>query len=198
MPVAQPVRRVLACAAFVAVSTAWSSELQAEDRGLSKSTVELSTAASFTSSKDEGGDENFTVLNLPVRAGVFLTRSLSAEGELGLSRVSYGGNSSTGVLFSGSMLYHLRPAARTTPFLIAGAGIGNGFEYLGVVADSDTTVKTLHAGGGIKARIGDSAAFRVEYRFTHATAGRDSNFVLGGGSALNNHRVLIGLSIFVH
>jgi opacity protein-like surface antigen len=197
MSVESTAGRVLVCAAFGAVLAVWPGRVQAEDQGLSKGTLELSTAASFSSFKSEGSDDSVTVINLPARLGIFATRNLSGEAELALTRVSYDGRSSTAVVGSGSALWHFQPAARTVPFLIAGAGIGNGFDYLGTLTKIEgTTIKTLHAGAGIKARVGDSAAFRIEYRFTHAM-GSGGEFD-DENTSFNTHRVFIGISLFTH
>ena len=91
--------------------------------------------------------------------------------------------------FAGSALYHFLPQARLVPFLIAGGGIGNGLVLRGTVdGEGDGTALSWHAGAGVKARVGDAAAFRIEYRLTH---GMDSWL------RLDDHRVLIGLSVFV-
>ena len=57
----------------------------------------------------------------------------------------------------------------------------------------------MHAGAGVKAKVGEKAAFRAEYRFTHMSGHND-----GGGLAseafynqLNSHRLFVGLSVFL-
>ncbi len=102
---------------------------------------------------------------------------------------------SVGALVSGHLLCHFQPAARTTPFLLAGAGIGNGREILGVVADSGTTIKAFHAGGGIKTFLSRRAAIRLEYRFTHAS-GSDNGDPFRDATRVNTHRVFVGISVF--
>src|SRR5215510_10039809 len=116
---------------------------------LQKGRIELSTSFSFSHLSE--GDESLTTLNIPVRAGYFVSDRVSLEGELLASHLSAGnGADQDGILGSGNVLFHFNPKATATPFLLAGAGIGNGVEYLGIVADEDHTVTTLNAGIGVK------------------------------------------------
>lgn len=171
--------------------------LAAEKEELTRGTVEFSTAASFTNFKSEG-DDSYTIVNLPLRVGYFATPHLSIEGELALSYIGLGGegdDNSVGALVSGHLLYHFQPAGRTTPFLLAGAGVGNGVEFFGVVGDAHTTIKAFHAGAGIKTFLGRRAAVRLEYRFTHAT-GSDNADPFRDDTRVNTHRVFVGISVF--
>ena len=163
---------------------------------LSRGRLELSTSASFNSIQEGDGGESLSALNLPTRLGYFVTDRLALEGELGFTHISGDGEGQTGALFSGNVLYHFGQAS-VRPFLLAGAGIGNGFDYFGLVVDTDSTVKTFNAGAGLKALMGERAALRLEYRFTRAS-GSGENF--GDFSTpdehVNNHRVLVGVSLF--
>jgi opacity protein-like surface antigen len=172
-----------------------------EPVGLARGRVEFSTGASFTNLKESGDDDSLTVFSLPLRAGFLLTDHFGLEGEVLATHLSYGGDeeSQSGVLFSGSALYHLRPQARTTPFLLVGGGAGNAVEYFNTLAaDADRTVTTLHAGVGMKSFLGRRAALRAEYRFTRYSGGDRSSFGDIGfvDSAVNVHKVFAGISLF--
>jgi hypothetical protein len=127
--------------------------------------VEISTAMSFSSSRDEGSDESISLLNLPVRAGYFVTRRLELEAEALLTRVSYDDDSSTGYQVGGHALYHFGEG-RVVPFVLAGASVGDSADIFGVLLpEGEETVTSLRAGAGVKAFLGRRAALRAEYRF---------------------------------
>jgi opacity protein-like surface antigen len=168
--------------------------------GLAPGRVELSTAASFTHFKEGDSDESFTVVSLPLRAGILLTRSFGLEGEVLATHIDFGGDDSdngTGVLFSANALYHFTPEGRTTPFVLVGGGVGNAEEFLNIAYKADRTVTAFHAGAGIKTFVSRRAALRLEYRFSHYSGGeRSSEFFSGEDPSTNLHKVLVGISIF--
>jgi opacity protein-like surface antigen len=201
MPGARSWRGFLVGGGLLALGTAPSPVGAAPERGLSRGMLELSTAASFASTKESGDDESLTLLNVPVRVGYFVTRSLSFEGELGFSHLQFDDqeDSSTGILASALALYHFRPASRTTPFLLAGAGVGNSFEYFGLLYDADKTIKAVHVGAGIKTLLGRRAAFRAEYRFTHSWGTKETRFdsmTFKDEDRIDTHRLFVGISVF--
>ncbi len=172
-----------------------------EDVGVAKGRVELSTSATLNVMKEGGEfDESVTVLNLPVRAGYFVTDHVSLEGEVLATLFSADGDNETGALVSGSALYQFMPKGRTTPFLLVGGGIGNGVEYINNFAmDADRTVKAVHAGAGFKTFLGRRAAFRTEYRFTHYSGSKEvgmGSFSYSDDLDVNVHKVFVGMSLF--
>jgi opacity protein-like surface antigen len=191
---------------FVAAVIAFSAAVPAraaddEARGaLAPGRVELSTAASFTSFDQGGGEDSLTVLSVPLRVGYLVTRSLALEGEVLATHVDFGGGDSdngTAGLFSANALYHFNPEGRTSPFLLVGGGVGNGQEVFTVAFDVDRTVTALHAGAGIKTFLSRRAALRLEYRFTRYSGGESSNeFFTVEHPATGLHKVLVGFSVF--
>jgi opacity protein-like surface antigen len=166
---------------------------------LGKGRVEFSTSASFSNLKEKDERDSLTVFNLPLRGGYFVTDRLSLEAELLTTRLSSGRETNTGVLFSGSALFHFNTRGRTTPFLLAGLGIGNAVEYLSLAADADTTVTALHGGLGLKTFLGRHAAFRGEYRFSRYSGTKESGvnpFAREDDVGANVHKVFVGISLF--
>jgi opacity protein-like surface antigen len=178
---------VLGAVALLGVPPVWADG----DTGVAKGKVELSTAASF-SYLSAGDSDDFSVLNLPVRIGYFLTDRLAVEAEVLATLVFSEGESETGASVSGLALFHFKPRRRLTPFLLLGAGVGNAVEAFGVAGDTGETVTAFHAGGGLKAFVGDRAAFRLEYRFTHNAVGGDEFY----DQDVDSHRIFVGISLF--
>jgi opacity protein-like surface antigen len=167
-----------------------------EPIGVRKGMVELSTAASFGYTKESGdGNDDLTAIQVPFRVGFFLTDRLGLEGEVLLSHLDLGfGDASTGFIGSGNLVFHLSPKSRTTVFLLAGGGAGNAVEFATLASDAETTVTTLQAGLGLKSFLGNRAALRLEYRFSHCSGDEPDPF--SSGVSLNNHKLLFGFSVF--
>jgi hypothetical protein len=171
---------------------------QETERTLERGRVELSTAASFNSTRGEGEDESYSVLNLPARVGWFATRRVELEGEVLLSHFSGDGDGETGVVGSGRVLYHFGDGARVAPFVFAGGGIGNAAELLGHAVDAARTVRHWELGAGVKFFAGPRAAFRLDYRFARFAVAADDDFEFDlGGDHTNTHRVFAGISLFL-
>ena len=195
--------------ALLAATMAGPAPLPQDDSGpgwaspLRKGAVELSTAASFTSSSEgeEDDDDSISLLNVPLRLGVLVTRRLELEAEGQLSSISYEGDSITGYQLGGHALYHFGEG-RVVPFLLVGAGIGDSADFFGVlVDDSDQTITSLRAGAGIKAFLGRHAAFRAEYRFVRYSLDAerfdfDSQAPRFETIHPTQHRVFTGISLF--
>ena len=172
---------------------------------LRQGAVELSTAASLTSTNDgdDDGDDDgsVTVVNLPLRVGYMVTRRLELEAEGQLSRLSYGDDSQTGHQLGGHVLYHFGEG-KVVPFVLAGASVGDSADFFGVlVGDEDQTITSLRAGAGLKAFLGRRAAFRAEYRFLRYSleeARFDPEFSTERMETVHptQHRFFAGLSIF--
>jgi opacity protein-like surface antigen len=170
---------------------------------LRRGAVELSTAASFSSSSssDSGDEGSVSVLNLPLRVGYMVTRRLELEAEGQLTHVSYDGPSLTGHQLGGHALYHFGEG-KVVPFVLAGASVGDSADFFGVlVGDEDQTITSLRAGAGLKAFLGRRAAFRAEYRFLRYSleeARFDPEFSTERMETVHptQHRFFAGLSIF--
>lgn len=182
-------RGVLAMVFVGAVASAAAAET--EDV-LQRGRIELGTDVSLSVSSDSGEDAR-TEIRVPLRLGVMVTDRLELEGEMLLSYYDLGSDEgSTGVIAAGHALYHFKTSERAYPYLLAGAGYGNGAEFLGAIIDAgnvDTTV--LRAGVGVKTFLGRRASLRAEYRY--------SRFRWSQGvhtENLNNHKVLVGFSVW--
>lgn len=151
---------------------------------------ELGASLSYTSLKSSGGGTD-SVLVLPVRFGYFVWKGLEIEPEVFITSFDPGG---AGFNLNGNVAYHFKVAGRLVPFVLAGVGVGNGFTAgLTVYEQTDATAFLINGGVGAKYVIGNVAAFRAEYRYTH------NRMTKGGGLLIQNlniHQILVGLSVF--
>lgn len=151
---------------------------------------ELSTSASMWNVKYEG-EETETVLNLPLRIGFFIYKGLEIEPELFLTIPEETEN--TGYLILGNLSYNFKAADRLMFFVLGGAGFGNSAQTFSYVGDWELNITAFNFGAGMKFLVGDSAAFRIEYRFTkyHGENG-------GWWGELNrtDNNIFIGFSLF--
>ncbi len=151
---------------------------------------ELGTAFSFSSFKTSGSTESDSFLSIPLRFGYFVWRGLEIEPELMLAKFSPG---DAHFNLSGNLSYNFKTAGPLVPFLLAGAGFGDGFAVGPLVEGSTSTTATLlNGGGGVKYVIGGTAAVRAEYRYTH-------NRMKKGGLLIQNlnvHQFFVGISLF--
>ncbi|MDI6698694.1 MAG: outer membrane beta-barrel protein [Candidatus Saccharicenans sp.] len=91
-------------------------------------------------------------------------------------------------------VYNFKTSTSFRPFLLAGPGINNGIRYGFVMeADDDLSGLALNAGGGLKYLIGNNAAFRFEYRYTHNRLKWELYYEK---ESFNHHQFLVGLSLF--
>jgi opacity protein-like surface antigen len=151
---------------------------------------ELGAAVSYTSYKFSGGTESEYVYNLPVRVGYYIWKGLEIEPEIMLTKFK---GSDTGYLLSGNVAYNFKTTGSLQPFVLAGIGFGNGFAIANLVeGDTDFNATVINFGGGLKFLVGNSAAIRVEYRYTH------NHLTASGYEAenLNIHQFLMGFSVF--
>jgi len=152
---------------------------------------ELGTAFSFSSFKFSDDTESDTLLSLPLRFGYFVWKGLEIEPELMLMKFE---GSDTVYNLSGNLSYNFKTSGKLLPFVLAGAGIGNGIAIGPLMeGDSDINAFLLNFGGGVKYVIGNSGAIRLEYRFTHNRF--DSADWLEAEKA-NSHQFFIGVSLF--
>ncbi len=169
---------------------------EAAREALSRGGMELSTAIALSISKEPGDSDSTTLLNVPVRLGVMVANRLELEGEILVTHGSFGDDGDTGVVGAVHVLYHFRTGGNTVPYLLAGGGIGTGFEYAGLATNGDRSVTALRAGVGFKTFFSRHASLRGEYRFTHYQASDEviDDFVYR--ARLDDHKVLLGVSLW--
>jgi len=151
---------------------------------------EFSTAFSFTSLKFSGDTASDTFLSLPLRVGYYIWKGLELEPELMLMKFK---GSDAAFNLNGNLSYNFNISGRLKPFVLAGAGVGNGIAF-GTLVEGGTSIHAtlLNFGGGVKYVIGTSGAIRLEYRYTH-------NRMTKGDIPSNNvnlHQVFIGVALF--
>lgn len=148
---------------------------------------EFSTSASFWNIKYKDEVDSTTMFNLSLRLGLFIYKGFEIEPELFLTIPEDGED--TGCLFLGNLTYNFNVSGKVVPFLLAGVGYGNGLRFFSWVWDIDEGITALNFGGGIKYIIGNSAAIRIEYRFTKYS-GEDDWY------DRTDNNAFLGLSIF--
>jgi hypothetical protein len=147
---------------------------------------EFSTAASVWNIKWEG-EENQTVFNVPVRLGFFIYKGLEIEPELLLTIPEE--SDSTGIIAVGNLVYNFKLSGKAVPFVLGGAGYGNAYPFFCAAFDWDDSVTVLNFGAGIKLLVGDSAALRLEYRFSQYSES-------SGGDKRTDNNFMLGVSLF--
>jgi len=144
---------------------------------------------SFSSYKWSGATESDTLLNIPIRAGYYIWRGLEIEPELMLTKFE---GSDAGYILSANLAYNFKTSGSLMPFVLAGFGFGNGMPLANIVeGDSDINATVINAGAGVKYLIGNSAALRFEYRYTHDRL----KFDVEGTEKVNIHQLLAGVSV---
>jgi len=149
---------------------------------------EFSTSASFWSTKYKEAEESSTAFNVSLRFGHFIFKGLEIEPELVLTIPDE--SEDTGYFFLGNLAYNFKASEKVIAFLLAGAGYGNGLRIFSWVMDVDTGIIALNFGAGIKYLISESAALRIEYRFTKYSA-KEEDWL-----DRTDNNVLLGLSVF--
>jgi Outer membrane protein beta-barrel domain len=151
---------------------------------------EFSTAFSFSNFKFSGDADSTTVWSLPLRVGYFVWKGLEIEPEVILLKFSHEDASYN---MNGNLSYNFNASGQLKLFLLAGAGFGNGITVGPIVEGSTSTNATLlNFGGGVKYVIGNSGAFRVEYRFTRNRLSKGDL----EPATVNLHQFFIGVSLF--
>jgi len=151
---------------------------------------EFGVGFSYSNYKFSGDTESEYVLNLPIRAGYYVWKGLEIEPELMLTKFK---GSDTGVVFNANLAYNFKTSGRLKPFLLAGFGFGNGMPVANLVeGDSSITATIINGGAGVKYLVGNSAAIRLEYRYTHDHLKYEGGF----SENLNIHQMLVGVSVF--
>jgi hypothetical protein len=155
---------------------------------------ELGTSASFYSLKFSG-ESSMSYLNVPVRFGWYAFGGLEIEPEFQvfIPMGDFGGT--TGYQALAKLLYNFRLAGGLEPFIGGGVGGGNGIPYVGIVETSEGSKSLAYLGlAGLKIHVGNSAAFRIEYRFNRMSW--ETDYSLGKEWA-TVHQILVGISLFL-
>jgi opacity protein-like surface antigen len=158
---------------------------------------ELGTAVSFQAMHQE--DWNSTWWNIPVRVGYFFTNWLEVEPEFILSKTDYYDDYPNvwSYLVNLNLSAHFAVAGQVFPFILVGAGVGNGIPVMGVVyGDSGIHASVFSIGAGLKYFVVSFGAVRVEYRFsryreTYPVYPNIEEIVKG-----RMHQVFVGVSLF--
>ncbi|HUM35064.1 MAG TPA: outer membrane beta-barrel protein, partial [Candidatus Saccharicenans sp.] len=139
--------------------------------------------------------------NLPLRAGYYIWKGLEIEPELMLTKAE---GADAGFILAANLAYNFNLKGNLRPFILAGIGFGNGFTVANIAeGDSDVNATVVNLGLGVKYLIGNSAALRLEYRYTHNHMKYD--YVIeaitiqqaeSGTENVNSHQILAGVSIF--
>jgi hypothetical protein len=162
---------------------------------------EFSMAASFWSIKYDEDSASTTILNVPLRFGIFIYKGLELEPEFVLTIPD--SIKATAILASLNVAYNFISQGKIVPFVLLGAGYGNGEQTLDFGNDLEMGIFALNAGAGLKILMGDSAAFRVEYRFVRYSGKRTYSYTYYGYTeswtedyGRTDHRIFAGLSLF--
>jgi len=146
---------------------------------------EFSTSASIWNVKFHG-QETETLLNIPIRLGFFVFKGLEIEPELFLTIPE---GEDLGYLLLANISYNFKVSDKFIPFVLAGGGYGNSEQSFSVVYDYGTDILAVNFGAGIKYLVSNSAAIRMDYRFTKYLAE-------GYWLDRTDNNVFFGLSIF--
>ncbi|NIM57726.1 MAG: outer membrane beta-barrel protein [Candidatus Aminicenantes bacterium] len=148
---------------------------------------EFSTSASMWNIKFEWNDEATTIFNVPLRIGFFAYKGIEIEPELLLTIPEDGDG--TGIHVLANVSYNLKASDKTILFLLGGYGFGNALPLNKMALDQDERITALNFGGGIKYLVSNSAAIRLEYRYTSYSDEEGDHF-------RTDNNFYLGLSIF--
>ncbi len=151
---------------------------------------ELGIAFDFSSTSTSESSESFEILTIPVRVGYYFWKGFEVEPEFFLFKVE---DSDTGYQLNLNGLYNFRTSSSFRPFILAGLGINNGIKFGQVMeASSEVNGFIINAGAGLKYLVGNTAAFRLEYRYSRNRLKDDYGYV----EKFNHHQFFMGVSIF--
>jgi len=157
---------------------------------------EFSTAASIWNVKSNDG-ETETVINVPLRLGFFVYKGLEIEPEVFLTIPEESKN--TGYIILANVSYNFKTSKALLFFVLAGGGYGNGSRLFDFVMDNDMDVTVYNFGAGLKFLVSNSAALRIEYRFTKYSGEKTETSRYGSWIDeldRTDNNMLFGLSIF--
>ena len=193
-----------------AMSASRISLLEGNRLNVQRGVWELSMSASYRSvNPDEG--ENYTYVNLPIRAGYFVARNISLEVEMMITQPESG---DMGYLLSASGLIHpmfqaLNSHRWLRPFVLVGWGFGTGVPLgTSVPSDTDNLLNLFQAGLGLKigeGRVGLRAEYRVSSLFGRQDVFQEGVDEEGNYYAYREEKnrtdgfqsILIGFSVFL-
>jgi len=156
---------------------------------------ELGTSVSYYNLKFDGDTSSISYLNVPVRLGWYFLGGLEIEPEVQVFIPMGDTGGDTSYFLQGKLLYNFGLAGGIVPFIGGGAGVGNGIPIFGIIEGATETKSFAYTGlAGIKLRLGNSAAIRIEYRFNRFSWQTSDLFEKEWG---NFHDVLIGISLFL-
>ena len=118
--------------------------------------------------------------------GFFFYKGLEIEPELFLTIPE---GEDLGFLLLASLSYNFKLSDKFIPFILAGGGYGNSEQSFSAAFDYGEDIFAIHFGGGIKYLVGNSAAIRMDYRFTKYLAE-------GYWLDRTDNNVFFGLSVF--
>lgn len=129
-------------------------------------TVETSFSIALQSMSGEGS--SVTNLLASGRVGFFVVQGLEIEPEVTLLKPEEG---DLCYVLNGNLAYNFQlPSTNAAPFILAGYGITNSIPVFDLpILNVDMTVGVLNLGAGMKVKIVEGAALRVEYRFQKFT-----------------------------
>jgi opacity protein-like surface antigen len=142
-------------------------------------------------------DDTETVINIPLRIGYFIYKGLELEPEIIVTIPEE--SEDTGYFLFVNLAYNFRTSGQFMPFILAGGGYGNSSPIYNVAPDMDMGITALNFGGGIKYLIGNSAAIRIEYRFTKYSGEKTETSWWGSYTEevdRKDNNIMVGISIF--
>lgn len=154
---------------------------------------ELGTSVSYYNLKFDNDAENIDYLSVPVRFGWYVWNGLEIEPEVQFFIPMQEGGE-TAYFLQAHLLYNFSLAGKIVPFVGAGAGVGNGLPFYGVI-EGGSGYRTFGFIGlaGLKLMVGNSAAIRLEYRFNRISWDYDLALEKEWGTL---HNILVGISVF--
>jgi len=163
---------------------------------------EFSTSASIWNIKYKDAEESTTIINLPIRFGYFIFKGLEIEPEVLITIPDE--SEDTGYFLSGNLAYNFNASEKAILFILAGVGYGNGVKLASWIWDQDMGVTLINVGAGVKWLVGDTAALRLEYRFSKYSGEKEETYEYWGYSWTEteeldrtDHKFFIGLSVFL-
>ena len=154
---------------------------------------EFSTSASMWHIKEKDRDPE-TVINLPVRLGYYVFKGLEIEPEL---FYSVRDGEDAGYLILANLSYNFNISKKDVVFILGGGGFGNSPHYFTVVYDYNINVKAYNFGLGLKHLVSNSAAIRIEYRYTKYSGKEWNDFDMTYYEIdRTDSNIFVGISIF--
>ena len=148
---------------------------------------EFSTSASMWNIKFEWDDEATTIYNVPLRLGFFAYKGIEIEPEVLLTIPEDGED--TGIHVLANLSFNLKASDKTILFFLGGYGFGNSTPIYRIAWDEGERITALNFGGGIKYLVSNSAAIRLEYRYTRYSDEDGDHF-------RTDNNIYFGVSIF--